>query len=283
MSNVAIVADSTHCLPAELVKEYDIRVAPVSVVIGGKNYPDNTLTNDEFWKLFYQANGQTTTNAANLGDFVNIFSELADKTESIVCVVVSKGVSATHETAREAADLVKSNHPNLRVEIVDSKTSGGALGFIVLEAARAAKKGANIDEVVKVAQDMVPRVKFLIVMETLKYLIRGGRAPKVGYIGELMQVKPIIGFVSGSGVVDSLCRVRGNRKCMLRLAEMIKEYADTTKPINFMVHYTDGVEVGEELKDIISSEFKYDESYLTPLTPVMCSHTGPVVALSFYS
>ena len=64
---------------------------------------------------------------------------------------------------------------------------------------------------------------------------------------------------------------------------MVKEYADTTKPIKLMIHYTDGIEVGEELRDIIASQLDYSEFYLTPLTPVMCSHTGPVVALSFYS
>lgn len=283
MSKVAIVADSTHCLPADLVKELNIHVAPVGMVIGGQDYADNEVTNEEFWKLFYEVNGEVTTNAANMGDFVNIFSELAKTTDSILCVVVSKGVSATHEAALQATEIVKPEHPNLRIEIIDSKTSGGALGFIVLEAARAAARGESLEEVTKVAQDMVPKVKFLLGMETLKYLIKGGRAPKTAYIGEMLQVKPIIGFVSGSGVVDSLGRVRGNRKCLLKLVETIKEYTDTSKPINLMVHYTDGIAIGEELKEIITSQLECNEVYLTPLTPVMCCHTGPVAAISFYS
>ena len=284
MSKVAIVSDSTHCLPADLVKELNIHVAPVGMVIGGKNYADTELTNNEFWKLFYQVNGQVTTNAANIGDFVNMFNELAKTTDSIVCIIVSKGVSASQEAAHQATEIVRSEHPDLNIEIIDSKTSGGALGFIVLEAARAAEREESLEEVVRVAQDMVTRVKFLLGMETLKYLMRGGRAPKAaGYVGQLMQVKPIIGFVSGSGLVDSLGRVRGSKKCLLKLADMIKEYADTSKPINLMVHYTDGRAVGEELKEIITSQLECNEVYLTPLTPVMCCHTGPVAAISFYS
>ena len=90
-------------------------------------------------------------------------------------------------------------------------------------------------------------------------------------------------MVSGTGMVELLGRIRGKRKCMLRLTELLKEHIDTTKPIHLMVHYTDGITPGEELREIVTSGIKCEELYLTPYTPVMASATGPVVALSFYS
>jgi len=174
-------------------------------------------------------------------------------------------------------------HPNLKIEYVDSKCSAGAMGFIVLEAARAAQAGKNLSEVVKIAQDLVPKVKLTFALDTLKYLIKGGRAPKTAYIGELLQVKPIIGFVNDTGVVQSLGKERGKKKAMLKLVDMVKDYADTSKPLHIMTHFTDNIEDGIELRDMISSRYNCAELYMTDLTPVMTTHTGPAVGLSFYS
>jgi len=283
MPEVGIVTDTISCIPPELIKEYDIRVVPVSLIIDGKAYRDTDLTNDEFWKLFYAAKEQPTTSAVSPGDFTSVFTELAKFTDSIVCILVSKALSATHESAVQAREMVKAEHPNLNIEIIDSKTATGAQGFIVLEAARAARAGKTLAEVVQIIQDMIPRVKFLVAMNTLKYLIKSGRAPKTAMIGDILQVKPIIGMVSGTGLVESLGRARGTRKTMVKLADMIKDYIDTSKPIHLMVHYTDGIKPGEELKNIVTSRFNCAEVHLTPYTPVMASQTGPVVALAFYS
>lgn len=283
MSNVAIVTDSTSCLAPQLIKEYGIHIVSVGLVIDGISYRDSDLSNDEFWTLFYQAKKLPTTSAVSPGDFTSVFTDIAKSTDAIVCIVLSKALSATHEAAVQASEIVKSEHPHLNIEIIDSKTATGALGFIVLEAARAAQRGKNIGEVAQVARDMIPRVKFMAGMDTLKYLIKTGRAPKTGYVGELLQVKPIVGMVSGTGLVELIGKVRGKRNCMLKLAELVNKYIDTTKPVHLMVHYTDGISPGEELRDIVTSRTKCEEVYLTPYTPVMASASGPVVALSFYS
>ena len=282
-SKVGIVTDSISCVPAKLIKEYNIRVVPVGVVIDGKSYKDSDLTNEEFWRLFYAAKELPTTNAASPGDFATAFAELAKVTDEIVCIVVSKVLSATHEAAVQAAEIVKSEHPNLNIEIIDSKTATGAEGFIVLEAARAAQAGKSLAEIIQVAQDMIPKVKFFVGMNTLKYLIKLGRAPKAAMIGDILQVKPIIGMVSGTGLVENISRARGKRKAMEKMADMIKDYIDTEKPVHLMVQYTDGIAAGEELMNMVTSKIKCEEVYLTPYTPVMASATGPVVAIAFYS
>lgn len=283
MSKVGIVTDTTSCLPPELVKEYDIRIMPIGLVIGGKHYTDADLTNDEFWKLFYAANGSSSTTAANPAEFAKIFTELGKSTDSIVCIVVSKALSATHQAAVKGSEMAKKTNPKLNIKIVDSKTSAGALGFLVLAAARAAQSGNSLSEVVQTVNDMIPRVKFLTVMDTLKYLIKSGRAPKAALIGDLLGVKPIIGMVSTTGLVESLGRARGKKKAVAKIVEMTRDYIDASKPMHFMVHYTDSLEAGEELKKLVAANFDCTELYLTPYTPVMASSTGPVVAISFYS
>lgn len=283
MPKVGIVTDTTSCVPPELVKEYDIHIVPVGLVIGGQHYKDTDLTNDEFWQLFYAVNGATTTTAASPGDFVSIFEELSKSTDSIVCIVVSKALSATFEAATQGRETVKEKKPGVNIEIVDSKTAAGALGFIVMEAARAARDGKSLKEVAQVANDMIPRVKFITAMNTLKYLVRTGRAPKTAVIGDLLGVKPIIGMVSNTGLVENLGRVRGKQKSLVKIAELAKQHIEPGKKVHAMFHYTDGIAAGETLRDIITSQIDCDEVYLTPYTPVMASATGPVVAFAFYS
>ena len=130
---------------------------------------------------------------------------------------------------------------------------------------------------------MILRAKFVTAMDTLKYLIKSGRAPKTAYIGELFQVKPLIGMVSNTGLVENLGRVNGKQKAMAKLVDLMKKYIDISKPIHLNVHYTNRIEDGEKLRDLVTSQLNCAEVFLTPYTPVMAGHTGPVVALSFYS
>lgn len=283
MPKVGIVTDTTSCLPPELVKEYDIRIVPVGLVIGGKHYKDTELTNEEFWRLFYAANGESTTTAPSPGDFISVFEELGKSTDSIVCIFVSKALSATFEVATKGKELVEEKNPNVKIEIIDSKTSTGALGFAVLEAARTAKAGKSMEEVIKVTNDMILKVKFVTAMDTLKYLIRSGRAPKVAMLGDIFGVKPLIGMVNNTGLVESLGRARGKQKAMAKIVEVAKEHIDTEKPLHGMFHYTDSIADGETLRDMVISEMDFKEVYLTPYTPVMASATGAVIAFAFYN
>ena len=259
-------------------------MVPVHLIIEGKDYRDQVdITPTEFWKIFRASKEMWTTSAASSGDFANAFTELAKSTDSIVCIALSKALSATHEAAVQAGEMVKAENPNLNIEIIDSKTATGALGFVVLEAARAARVGKSLAEVVQVVQDMISRVKFFFAPDTLKYLIKIGRAPKTAIIGEFLQVKPIIGMVNGTGLIENLGRVRTKRKAMVKIADMIKEHIDTKKPVHVMVHYSDRMEDGEQLKEKVASRYNCAEVYLTEFTPVMASAIGPVVGLSFYS
>jgi DegV family protein with EDD domain len=283
MSRVGIVTDTICCLPEALSKEYDIRQVPLALSINGQPYRDQVdVTSDEFWKIFPEMK-EFTTGAPAMGDFTSVLADLAKSTDSIMCTFVAKALSATHEAAVQAVEIFKSENSGINIEIVDSNTATGAQGFIVLEAARAAEAGKSLAEVAQVARDMIPRVKFVVRMETLKYLIKSGRAPKTAYIGELLSVKPIIGMVNNTGLVENLGRARGNHKAMARLVELMKEYIDISKPVHLNVHYTDRIEDGEELRDMVTSQFNCAEVFLTPYTPVMSGHTGPVIAMSFYS
>ena len=282
--NVRIVTDSTCCLPSDLIEEYDVSILPVGLVMDGVVYHDGIdITLSEICQRLENLEEQPTTAAVNTGEFVEVFSELAEVTEDIVCILVSKALTATQESAYQAKRLIRAKYPNLNIEIIDSKTSAGALGFIVAEAGRAAQEGKSLHEVVKITRDMTSRVMYLATLDTLKYLIKIGRAPRSTALGEKLNIKPIIGFVDDTGLVEVVARIRGKKQSIVKMVDLIDKYIETNPSIHVMVHYSTRYEDGEELKEMIEARYNCAEVYLTPYSPVMVSATGPMVGVSFYS
>ncbi len=284
MSQVRIVTDSTSCLPLDLVEEYGIRMVSIGLVIDGQLYRDgHDITLEDICRRFETFDKQPSTSAVSPGDFIEVFTALAESTDSIVCVLVSRVLTATQESAYLARKHMRAQRPNLRIEIIDSKTSAGALGFIVLEAARAAADGAGLADVVEIVRDMTSRVIYLAALDTLKYLINMGRAPRSGNIGEMLNVKPIIGFVDDTGQTEVVARVRGRRGSIGRLVDLIERYTDVDQPLHVMVHYSNGNGDAKELREMIAGRYDCAEVFTTPFTPAMVGATGPMVGISFYS
>ncbi len=285
ISNVQIITDSTNCLPPDLIKKYDIQVVPVGLIINGKPYRDLVeITPQQFWNIFMDLKESPSTSAGNPGDFIKAFTQCGKTVTDMVCILVSKVLTATFESAFQARKIIRADHPEYNIEIIDSRTSAGALGFIVLEAARAAQEGKNLEEVLAVVRDMITRVIYFSALDTLKYIMKTGRAPRnTSGLGELLKVKPIIGFIDDSGYTEVIGRVVGKQRSIEKLVEMVEKYADTTQPLHMMVHYSNNKTEGEELKQLIAARYHCAEIHLTEYTPVMCSATGPLVGLSFYS
>jgi DegV family protein with EDD domain len=253
-------------------------------VLDGKLYHDNVdITREDICQRLDTLDEKPTTAAVSPGEFVNKFEELSKSTDSIVCILVSRALTASHESAYQAKRHVRRKNTGAKIEIIDSKTSAGALAFIVMEAARAAQEGKSMEEVIETTRDMISRVIYIAAPETLKYLINIGRAPKSATIGEMLDVKPIIGFIDDTGLLEVVTRVRGKNKTISKVVDLIDKYADTDKPLNVIVHYTDGMEDANQLKDLITARYDCAEIHIAPYSPVMISAVGPTVGVAFYS
>jgi DegV family protein with EDD domain len=284
MSRVGIITDTTSCINDELLHQYNIGLVPTGLVIDGKVYQDQVeITAERFWQLFKEAQNPITTSAVSPGAFITRFEEMGKTSNDLVCILVSKALTASHQAAYSARDIVRQKNPKLNIQIIDSKNSTGALGYIVLEAARAAQQNKSVDEVMQVVNDLIPRVKYVAMLDTLKYLIRLGRAPRDAEGLEKMGVKPFIGMVNGTGLVENLGGMPGKEKAMFRLVEMVREHTDVSKPLHVMVHYADQIAEGEKIRDMLTASYNIKELYLTPYTPVMACHTGPVLSIAFYA
>jgi DegV family protein with EDD domain len=280
---VAVVTDSVSCLPQELVKGYGISIVPLSIIINGVVYRDGVdITPTRVYQLLETNKTAPTTSSPSPGDFVQVYRELGKSVDGIVCVTICSDISMMFNSAMGAKQLMSKEMPHLSINVVDSRTAGGAQGFVVLAAARAAALGKDLAEVTHTAELMIPKVHMIAVLDTLYYLARSGRIPKVAaWAGSMLRINPILTFsLEGIGLLE---RARTKSRAVSRLLEIMEQRMDS-KPVHVNIMHANVLEEAEELKERIESRFKCAELYITEFAPTMGLQAGPgIIALAFYS
>lgn len=266
---IRIVTDSSCDLPDEVVAQHRITVVPLTIRFGDEDLVDREeLTVDEFWHRLTTGDVTPETAAPSVGRFQQAYASLADEgADGIVAVMISSGISATHQSAVLAADQLVSGIP---VRVVDSRLVSGALGMTVVAAAEAAEAGGTIDEVEAAAVAAAEHTNLFASLDTLEYLKRGGRiGGAAAFFGNLLDVKPIITF--DDGVVHPGGRVRTRRKAVAAVLAHLDELGDATVGI---VH-SDPDDLDEFTAAL--AERGITDPAMFRLGPVVGTHAGPGV------
>jgi len=285
MKKVAIVTDSTCCLPQELVEKHDICVVPLEIIYEGKSYRDGIdMTNNEVYKIMRKRESLPTTSTPSAGVFLDAYHQLSREAEGILCITLTSLQSMTFEAASTAREMAKEEIPGTVVETIDSRAVAGSLGFIVLEAARAASQGAELAQVAKTARNMMSRVNFLAQLDTLYYLARLGRVARAAaWAGSLLNMKPVLEHSPAVGETMPVARPRTRTKAIELMLKIMADRVGDSR-VHVMVHHADEVEEGEKLMTEIESRFSCVEIHFTEFTPLMGVHTGPgLLAIAFYA
>ena len=272
--SVAIVTDSTACIPPELGQRYGIEVVPVHIIFGGRTFTDS-LAGDtsEFYRLLAASRERPTTAAPSPGMFMEAIGRAARRADAVLCITVSRQFSAMYDAARHAIAQVMAEAPGLDVRLLDSRNAAMAQGFVVLEAARAAAGGGSPDEVEARATAMAPRVTLLATLDTLSYLARGGRVPRVAaWAAGMLQVKPIVRF--GADGIKLAGRTRSRRRAIERMAEMLVAAGGGGR-VHLAVHHANASDDAALLLGLVAPALDLAESYTIEFTQVMGVHTGP--------
>ncbi len=278
MSNVVVVTDSTATIPAHLVQQLDIRVVPILLTLNGQSYRDGIdITNQEVYRRLREGGTLPTTAAPSIGDFLRVYAAAAQETSEVVSIHLPPDLSATYTTAVTASQLVD----GVTIRILNCQSVAMAQGFVVLEAARAAATGADLEAVLARAEQVAARTCLLASLDTLKYLHRGGRIGGASaLLGSMLQLKPIVYVADGH--VEAFARPRTMPKAIRIMLQYMADQADG-RPLHVAVIHADVPEEAEALRQQVAERFDCAELYVTEFTPVMGVHAGPgVLGLAFY-
>lgn len=272
---VAIVADSAANVPAALAGELGIQVVPMYLRFGDRSYRDGVeMAPEDFYRRLARQPGVASTSTPPPSDFLEAYR--ATGQSEIVCVTVASQMSAANHQAAVAAERFEG-----RVEVLDSGSASMAEGFVAIEAARAARGGAGIEEVAGRARAVASRVRLLATLESFEYLRRSGRVRAVqAYAATVLDIRPVFAFRGGQ--VGPVARPRTRRRALARVVqETLVEAGD--RPVHVAAVHADAERDAEDLLRAVCEGADVVESFVTAVTPVIGAHVGPgLVGAAFY-
>ena len=280
---VAVVADSSSCLPKSLDGELDLHIVPHELVIEGRSYRDGVdIDPSQFYSIQSNNHQVCTTSAPTPTAFLEAFKQAGTKAEAILCLTLSSNFSATYESAQAAVRTAQHELPHLQIKVIDSQAAAGAEGLIALEAARQAKMDASLETVCHKVEELIPRVNLLAFVHTLYYLGKSGRIPKIAaWAGSLLGIKPLTEMTLGEARL--LEKPRTRVKATDRMVEIMKGRVGES-PVCINIMHAHAADDAEELRLRIDRDFNCREIFVSEFTPVMGAHTGPgLLGVAFYT
>lgn len=266
---IKIVTDSSADLPAELVQELGITVVPLYVRFGDEVYRERVdITEDEFYQKLLHGTVHPVTIQPTPQDFIDVYQKLSQEADGIVSIHISSKLSGTCNSALQGKKMIEKGCP---IEVVDSQSITMGLGLIDIVAATAAKAGEGLQQVVEEAKQAIPNTRVLGLLDTLKYLLLGGRIGKAkALLGSILNVKPMIALKDGEVVPAGQARTR--TKGIQRLFDFVK---DTSNIQDLAILHSTTPDEAQTLAERVDPIFTKERIKFARLGTTLGVHGGP--------
>ena len=270
-----MVTDSTAYLPSELVARHSLVVVPLYVVFGGDRTVHETDITDypAFFEELRAAETLPTTSQPSVGDFIAAYEPLLDAGRDVISLHISGGISGTVESARQAAEsLERDGRGGERVRVVDSETTAGGLGMVVISAMAAARRGVSLDELEARVREARAELKMWFAVDTLEFLKRGGRIGAASaWIGSTLKVKPILTLEREMVPVE---RVRTSTRMFNRMLDYARQRQESGADA-WAVQHINAPDQCEVLVEGCREIFGNEPLFVSEIGPVLSAHVGP--------
>jgi len=279
LSQVRVVTDSTADIPADLRKALNIEMVPLKVHFGTETYRDSVdIGSEAFFEKLAAYSSLPTTSQPSPVEFVETYKRVAAESGGpIISIHLSSHMSGTYQSALLAKSMLEDE---VDVTIVDSLTASYGIGMLAVIAAEAARDGKSKEEIVSMIARIRKEQNIYFLVDTLEYLQKGGRIGRAAALfGSLLNIKPILS-ISDEGEVYSVDKVRGQKKAMARIMELIKsDYGD--KSLHVTIAHANNIPYAEEMSALIKEQFRIESLNYTVIGPVIGTHAGPGAIAAF--
>ncbi len=288
MPEIAVMTDTVSYTPEEVASEYHIIQIPTHIIIDGETHLENQLDLATFygkmlkWK---EQNNLPTTSSPSPDDFVKVYRQLAKDYESIIYIGYSKHLGMTVNSALLAKDLVKDELAQTDIEVLDTKSWGGAQMLVTIEVARAVSTGEKLAEVLRFANNIINKVNLIILSDNLYYLAKGGRIHKARPWADSKISNTVLLRLDSSsdGQTTPLARCRTKGEALKTLFGLVQSTCVNSR-LHVAINHADTAAEAEQLKERALSQFKCAEVFVSNIGPLVTIHTGlGTRALSWWS
>lgn len=280
MPKIAIVTDSTACIPQDMLQDLNIHWLPYYIHHGENTWRDMvTITPEQFYTWLPTAETLPHTAIPGSGEYLAMYKKLAEEegVQEIASIHMTSKGSGAFQAAQTAKGMLKDILPDLVVEVIDTLNVSMCHGWMVVEAARAAIQGTSLKGIVGRVAQLVPVTRMLQTADTLKYLYMGGRIGKAQHlVGSVLNIKPIISMEDG--IIVSLGTARSRKRAYQMMVDKIEAVVGEGGKIKIAYVHAAALEEVEKIRDLVEERLNPVETIFTELSPALGVHTGPGTA-----
>jgi len=278
-----IVTDSGTdiSLSPEEQQELNIHIVPLNVSLDNVTYREGVdIQPANFYPLLTETEDMPTTSQPSAGEFADTYRKILEYDQDILSIHISSGLSGTYNSALAGAQML----PEANITVIDAKTLSAAAGWQVEAAAKAIKKGWEVDKVKSLLERISAASDSIYTLNELKYLIHGGRISHMkGLVASILNIKPLIGVEKEGGTYVQLGQVRTIKRAVQGLVNIIGEEHPPGAALRVQVLHAYNFEGAAMLKDLIDKS--YECSWLPEghISLVLGAHTGPSMIGAAYA
>lgn len=272
MTQVKIVTDSSVQLSAQEIKDLDITVVPLTVMIDGTVYSDGvTINRTDFMTKMAEAEALPKTSQPPLGVFVDVYDKLTTEGEDveILSLHMMEAISGTVHAAEQAAELTKG-----KVTAIDTQSTDRSMAFQVLVAAKMAQEGHSMTEIITAIEEVRDHTKLYLTVTSLDNLVAGGRLNRaVGFIGGFLNIKVVLEVIKGQ--INIAAKGRGMKVINKHTEEILADMQSHKEIKQVGISHADALEDALKIKAAIQEFLPEADIYVDQTSPIIATHVGP--------
>ncbi len=275
---IRIVIDSTSDVTEEIIRKHNLKMVPLTVNFENESYLDKVeLSSKDFFEKLGNSEKLPTTSQVSPGAFVEAFSEILLEGDQVLGIFLASELSGTYDSARIAKDMIGSDN----IRIMDSKSVCLGAFTLILKAIELVEQNKDIDEIVDELKKIKDKIVAIAVLDTLKYLEKGGRLSKgQAMVGSILNIKPILEIKDGKLTV--LEKIRGRNKIVKWVDEWIEKNNYDLSDKTILLFYAQDRDSIKSIRENFEENYKIKNIIEQEVGAVIGTHTGPgVLGIAF--
>lgn len=274
---IRLLADSTCDLTDEIIKKYNIGIAPLTINIDSKTYKDRIdISSDEFFSMLENLENHPTTSMPSPTEFIKLYKESLDKGyKKILCICMSSGTSGSYQSAVIAKNqFLEENDKDIKIKVIDSKSMSHGTGYLILKTAKLLEKGASFEQLVLFNELYKKNIKHFLAVADLDHLIRSGRLTNISaFLGKLFRLKPIMTMKNAKGSI--IAKERGIKRVLKYYVKEYKKRVDKDANDFVIIGYSSDRLIAKNLKKLFLRQTDFTgKVYIMQMGVSVGTHVG---------
>ena len=271
MNGIAITSDSTCDLSVQQIRENEIGIMPLSVMLGDKSFRDGVdIVPADIFRFFEETGELPKTAAPSVKEYEDFFRPYVEAGETLIHFNISSKASGSNGFAQTAAKAFGG-----KVIVVDSHALSTGQGLLVMKACDLRKEGKSAEEIAETVNSLRDKVNTSFIPDTLLYLYKGGRCSTLSYYGaKVLSIHPMIAMKEGQLYPKKKYIGKMSRCLKNYVHDLAEEYPQYDRTRCFITHSNADAELVESAKQLVKNLFSFDEVTETVAGSVITGHCG---------